>query len=119
MKNREDGWRFLQWYVSKETQALYARQIESVLGPGGRRAPATVEALGEIGWEEDIEEQIMNQWNQMKIVPMTPVSYYLSRSVSNAFRKVTYSYTNPRETLNKYNREIDKEIARKRANLGL
>lgn len=117
--NKDDGWRFLQWYVSNETQAMYARQIESILGPGGRCTPATVGVLHEIGWEEEVEEQIMNQWNQMKVIPMTPVSYYLSRSISNAFRKVTYSYTDPRETLNRYNREINKEIARKRANLGL
>ena len=118
-RNKEDGWKFLQWYVSAETQAAYARQIESILGPSGRFDPANVEALKEIGWEEGIEEQILNQWSQMKMVPMTPVSYYLSRSISNAFRKVTYSYTEPRETLNRYNREINKEIARKRANLGL
>lgn len=118
-KNKEDGWKFLQWYVGADTQAAYSRQIESILGPSGRYDPANVEALKTIGWDEEVEEQILNQWSQIRMVPMTPVSYYLSRSVTNAFRKVTYSYADPRETLNRYNREINKEIARKRVNLGL
>jgi len=117
--NREGAWAFLQWYVSTETQVAYSKQIESILGPSGRYDPANVAALSQIGWDEEVEQQILEQWSQMKMVPMTPVSYYLSRSITNAFRKVTYSYTDPRETLNRYNRDINKEIARKRQTLGL
>ena len=118
-ENREGAWAFLQWYVSADTQVAYSKQIESILGPSGRYDPANVAALSRIGWDDAVEEQILAQWSQMKVVPMTPVSYYLSRSITNAFRKVTYAYTDPRETLNRYNREINKEIARKRQTLGL
>jgi hypothetical protein len=43
----------------------------------------------------------------------------MGRNLMNAFRRVVFKRANVRETLNYYNREIDREIARKRAQFGL
>jgi hypothetical protein len=53
------------------------------------------------------------------MVPQTPVNYYIGRNLTNAFRRVVIKGENPRETLNYYNRDIDKEILRKRKEFGL
>ena len=47
-------------------------------------------------------------------LPEIPGSYYVSRSIDNAFRAVLYDKKNPRETFEKENRNINEEIARKR-----
>lgn len=48
-----------------------------------------------------------------------PASYYISRNLYNAFRNVTIYYSNAREILYKYNKEMNAEIQRKRVEFGL
>jgi hypothetical protein len=62
---------------------------------------------------------LLGQWKTIDFVELTPVSYYMGRNIMNAFRRVVFKRANARETLNHYNREIDREIARKRAQFGL
>lgn len=57
--------------------------------------------------------------NDPRMLPEIPGSYYVSRSIDNAFRAVLYDKKNPRETFEKENRNINEEIARKRRELGL
>ena len=44
-------------------------------------------------------------------------SYYVSRCLDNAFRSVIYRDTNPRDTLDKQNKLINEELARKHEEL--
>ncbi|MBS1327891.1 MAG: hypothetical protein HP041_07860 [Oscillospiraceae bacterium] len=55
----------------------------------------------------------------MQGIPQVPASYYISRNLYNAFRRVTLSGGNPREMLFKYNSAINQEIERKRIEFGL
>ena len=55
----------------------------------------------------------------MQELPEIPGSYYVSRSIDNAFRAVLYDQKNPREIWEKENRNINREIQRKRNELGL
>ena len=48
-----------------------------------------------------------------------PGSYFVSRSLDNAFRAVIYDNKNPMESLEKEVLKIDREIARKRKELRL
>ena len=59
------------------------------------------------------------QRSQVVELPEIPGSYYVSRSIDNAFRAVLYDGKNPREVFEKENRNINQEIARKRRELGL
>ena len=118
-ENPEAAWTFMQWLVSGPVQSDYAREVESILGVAGRYNTANVEAFRNIAWKKATEEQILTQWDQMQIVQMTPVSYYYTRNVTNAFRKAVYASVNPREALGSYARDIEKEIQRKRKMFGL
>ncbi|MBQ8751530.1 MAG: extracellular solute-binding protein, partial [Clostridia bacterium] len=113
------AWTFMQWLVSSKTQSDYAQEVESILGVAGRYNTANVEAFRNIAWKKATEQEILAQWDQMQIVQMTPVSYYYTRNVTNAFRKVVYASVNPREALGSYARDIEKEIRRKREMFGL
>ncbi|MDD4413134.1 MAG: extracellular solute-binding protein [Oscillospiraceae bacterium] len=117
--NYDAGWKFMQWLVGAEAQTNYAKIAESVLGVAGRFNTANVEAFQNISWKKSTEEQIMAQWDKMQVVSMTPVSYFFTRNITNAFRKAVYSSVNPREALGTYTRDIEKEIRRKRAMFGL
>ena len=118
-QNYDAGWTFMQWLVSSDTQSKYASEVESIMGVAGRYNTANIEAFKNIAWKKSSQQQLLKQWEQMQIVQMTPVSYYYTRNVTNAFRKAVYSSVNPREALGSYARDIEKEIQRKRKIFGL
>ena len=85
-----------------------------VLGTGARYEPANVEAFETLPWTLEEKTNLMAQWDKMKMMQMSPVSYYINRNITNAFRKVVYQRQNSRETLNYYNKEIMREMSRKK-----
>lgn len=62
---------------------------------------------------------ILKQLNAAKGIPQSIASYYVTRNIYNAYRKVTVNNSNPREVLYKYNTEINNELERKREEFGL
>jgi ABC-type glycerol-3-phosphate transport system substrate-binding protein len=118
-KNQEGAFAFMDWFTSTEVQARYGTEIEMLLGPAGRFETANIEAMKLLPWASREREMLLGQWKTIDFVELTPVSYYMGRNLMNAFRRVVYKRSNVRETLNYYNREIDREIARKRSQLGL
>lgn len=118
-KDYDAAWKFIQWFAGADAQSNYSNEIENVLGPSARFDPANVEAFRTLAWDEETQTQLLNQWESMKMIPQTPAGYYISRNVTNAFRKVVYNGANPREALNSYNRDMNEEIVRKRKLLGL
>ena len=118
-KNQEGAFAFMEWFTSAEVQARYGTEIEMLLGPAGRFETANIEAMKSLPWASKEKEMLLGQWKTIDFVELTPVSYYMGRNIMNAFRRVVFKRANARETLNHYNREIDREIARKRAQFGL
>lgn len=57
---------------------------------------------------------LLEQWSQLQMVEQTPVNYYVSRHINNIFRNIVYYNKNPREVLSSYNRDINREISRRR-----
>jgi hypothetical protein len=52
-------------------------------------------------------------------IPIIPASYGVTRNIMNAFRSVVNDSENARDTLFWYNKDINEEITRKRADLGI
>ena len=48
-----------------------------------------------------------------------PGGYYVSRNLDNAFKAVYYDNENYREALSYWNKQINREIERKRSEFGL
>lgn len=118
-KNKEDGWKFIEWFTSDDIQYQFGSELELYIGPMARFETANKNAFEQLPWNEKDKLTIRYQWDNVKMTMQTPVSYYMARNVSYAFRSVVYKNTNSRETLNLYNKEINKEIVRKRKSLGL
>lgn len=112
-KNKDAAWEFIKWWVSADTQYDYSFNCEAVLGQSGRIATSNVEALSRLSWDNDSLEVIMKQWENVKELPEVPGSYYVSRSIDQAFWAVYNGTATPKEALVKWTKSCNAEIERK------
>ena len=118
-KYPEEAWEFLRWWTSEEAQARYAFDMEAMMGISGRYTPASIEAFNNIAWTASENAILMSQWRQCREIPEVAGGYYIGRNIDNAFKAVTLRGRNPREMLYYWNKEINKEVVRKRIEFGL
>lgn len=119
IKNPEDGWEFLKWWMSPDIQLRYATQLETIMGTSARLNTANLETFDRMPWSLSEQEILKAQWANVREVQEVPGGYYTIRMLDTAFTKAYYDNENPRATLNKYCDMIDEEIQRKRKELGL
>ena len=124
----QECWEFLKWWTSAETQTLYGREMESLMGESARVATANLEALGNLSWPSKDYKSLMSQLNAVKGIPQVPGGYYTWRNVNNAFYTITTdsssqvngsASTTPREELMDKVYYINAEIDYKRTEFGL
>ncbi len=115
----DESYELIKWWVSSSTQISYAQNLEALLGTGARYPVANKDAFEEMPWTASEALNLKTQWEQTSDVPVIPGTYYVSRSLANAFRKVVYNWHNERETLFDYSKRMDEEILRKRTEFGL
>ncbi len=111
--NPKAAWEFLKWWVSKDTQLAYSSEVESILGPTGRVSVSNVEAFKSLEWDKSMEDVVISAMEQTEEIPEYPGSYYVSRSVYQAFWNVVENKQNTKKMLLKYAEEANEEIARK------
>ena len=112
-KNPEGAWAFLKWWTQAETQTAYSNGLESILGPTGRIGVSNMEAMQGLSWDDDALERLLMVWSEVEEIPEYPGSYYVSRSVYQAFWNVINDNRNTKDMLMKFGKEADDEIARK------
>ncbi len=118
-ENPEACWDFIDWWTTADVQYDYSNSVENIMGPGGRQVTANLEAFSRLAWTNEELEALEAQRQYVREIQEIPGSYYVSRSLDNAFRSVLYDDTNPREAFERENENINREIARKRNELGL
>lgn len=112
-KNPQNAWEFLKWWTDTETQMSYSNDLESFLGPTGRVALSNVEALKGLSWEKDELNEVISAWENVVEIPEYPGSYYVSRSIYQAFWNVVNSKGNAKDMMMRFGKEADYEIDRK------
>lgn len=117
--HKKQGWEFLKWWMSADTQTEYGNGIENVLGVAGRVATANLEALGNLPWSSADYRQLTAQLEWVRAIPEIPGSYYLERNIKNAFYTVYDDNEDPREVLQDTVITINDEITSKRREFGL
>ncbi|MDD6236820.1 MAG: extracellular solute-binding protein [Clostridiales bacterium] len=110
---------FLDWWSCADTQKEYGDTVESMLGLSGRYYSANQQVQSQVVWPEAFQDAISDSYADFTDLPQTLATYYLSRNINNAFRKVVYNNGNSRETLYNYTREINDELTRKRSDFRL
>ncbi len=112
-EKKEEAWDFLSWWMSSETQELYARTMVNTLGKRYLWNTGNMEAFKQLAWNEEHKEVIMEQWTHLKEVSRIPGYYIVEREISNSWNKVVYNDENLRSTLSDAMIKITKEITRK------
>lgn len=95
----------------------FRAQSEVLLGASARYNTANREAFDRLGWTSGEKETLTAAWEQAWDVEQTAATYYVGRCLTNAFRRVVYSYEAPRDVLYRYNADIAGELARKQRQL--
>lgn len=113
--NPEEAWEFLKWWTSEEVQLKYSHNIESILGITGRNMTSNVNALSGLSWNNDDFEILKEQWGMVNEMPEVPGGYYVPRVVDQAFWNVVGNGKSIEETLLKWDKVADNEIAEKRS----
>ncbi len=112
-ENPQNAWEFIKWWTDADTQLNYSNNIESILGPTGRVALANVEAIKGLSWEDDSLDSLLEAWSEVEEIPEYPGSYYVARSIYQAFWNVVNANMNTKDMLVKFGKEADDEISRK------
>ena len=79
---------------------------------------AQIDIAAELGWTDREQATLSAARQALWDIEQTPASYYYNRNILNAFRRVVYNYETPRDVIGRYAREIDRELVRKRKQLG-
>ena len=109
----EHAWEFLKWWTNADTQLSYNNNVESVLGAVARTATSNVEAFAGMSWDKDDLKILLEQRSYIKEIPEVPGSYFLVRSIDQAFWNVVNSNVQPKDALYKWADICNNEIERK------
>ncbi len=112
-----DAYQFVSWWTSAKAQTAFGQQSEVLLGASARYNTANRMAFEQLNWTSEERETLSAAWEQVWDVEQTAATYYVGRCLTNAFRRVVYSYENPRDVLYRYNADITSELARKQRQL--
>lgn len=112
-KNVDAAWEFLKWWTRNDTQLEYNNNVESIIGAVSRVTTANIEAFSSMSWDKKDLEILLKQREWIQEIPEVPGSYYVSRSVDQAFWNVVDSGERPKDMLDKWGRISTKEIQRK------
>ncbi len=118
-KVKQNGWEFMKWWVSTETQVRFGREMESILGASARYQTANQEAIKQLAWSGKQLKILQEQAASTRGWPEIAGGYSTVRHLINAIRRVINNKEDKRETLLNYARTINEEIKIKRQEFGL
>jgi len=118
-ENKEQAWKFLDWWTSTQVQGRFASDIESFAGIEFRWSPANMEALHYVPWPEEDMKVLAEQGKWGKNVPYVPGYYMLGREMDFAWNNTVLKGMPPKEALGKASRSLQREMTRKQQELGL
>lgn len=115
---KDEAWAFLSWWMSTDTQILFAETLVNTLGTRYLWNTANLEAFESMRWNQTHKEIILEQWTHLKEVPKIPGSYIVEREISNTWNQVIYDDQNLRSSVSDAMLKIEKEITRKMIEFG-
>ena len=74
---------------------------------------ANKNALPRLVWEDSEIEVITSQWSKLREIPEVPGSYYVSRSIDQAFWATKNGKKSAKESIVHWSEECNNEITRK------
>lgn len=117
---REDrAWEFMKWWLSTDTQYLFAESMENNYGEEFRWFSANMDVVAKQNWPEDTKAVLLEQMKWYKQLPMVPGgSYMTSRELWNAWTRIVVDKGNYREEIETTIEDIELEISIKQWEMG-
>jgi ABC-type glycerol-3-phosphate transport system substrate-binding protein len=112
-KKPNEAWSFMKWWTSATTQLDYAENLISAYGPEYLWNSSNIEAFGQMSWDEQHRQTILDQWQWINDTAKTPASYIVERELSNIWNKVVFQGVNLRTAIEDSLIISNKEIRRK------
>jgi ABC-type glycerol-3-phosphate transport system substrate-binding protein len=117
--NKDNAWKFLQWWTSDEVQAQYAKDIESFFGPEFRWNTANVNAMKTLPWTNEDAAALREQARWAKNMPVVPGYYFVTREMDFAWNRTIYDRMPAQESLEKAQTNIQREMDRRQEDFGI
>jgi hypothetical protein len=99
--------------MSSDVQAEFAFLLQSTYGKAYFWNTANLEAFKQLSMPEHHKDIILEQWESALEAPRIPGSYMIEREISNAWTKIVFNGTNPRQALDEAVRISNREITNK------
>ncbi|MCL1806617.1 MAG: extracellular solute-binding protein [Oscillospiraceae bacterium] len=125
----DQSWEFLKWWTSAQTQTLFGREMESLMGAAARVPTANIEAFNQLPWPIADYNALSKQYETVRGIPQVPGGYFSFRNINNAFYAVVTGrsaigakedvFEFPREALTDKVILINDEIDFKRKEFGM
>lgn len=112
-KKPNQAWSFLKWWTSASVQLDYAESLISSYGPEYLWNSSNKEAFGQMSWDENHRNIILDQWQWIDDTAKSPASYMVERELSNIWNKVVFQGVNLRTAIEDSLIISNKEIRRK------
>ncbi|WP_424768237.1 extracellular solute-binding protein [Paenibacillus sp. sgz302251] len=116
---KQQGWEFMKWWTSADTQERFGSELESLLGVEARWNTANIDALKRLPWQKDDIDAVLQQWEWFKERQVVLGGYYTTRHISNMWNEIVLNGKVSREAVEDGVKEIDKELRKKREEFGL
>ena len=110
---QDEAWELLKWWTSDEIQLAFSNDVETILGPAGRVTVSNKEALSGLTWDDGALEALEEARSEVTEIPEYPGSYYVQRSIYQAYWNVVENDRNTKDMLMKFGTEANNEITRK------
>ena len=108
-----EAWSFMKWWTSASIQLDYAENLISAYGPEYLWNSSNIEAFGQMSWDAQHRQTILDQWQWINDTAKTPASYMVERELSNIWNKVVFQGVNLRTAIEDSLIISNKEIRRK------
>lgn len=111
--DKKTSWDFLKWWLSSETQTVFASEIEAIVGVEARWNSANLSAFSASNWKNEDLEVIRDQWTWAKDIPNVLGGYFTPRHINNAWNRVVLGNQDVRSSLEEAVEDINKELRMK------
>jgi membrane-bound lytic murein transglycosylase len=117
-KKAQNAWKYLQWWVSYETQARFGQEQVAIMGTAAKYHTANIQALTSQSWTAQEKRNLLQQFRSLKGTPMSPGNYIVARYTNFAFYAVVDDGEVASEAMLGYVDDINHELSRKRDEYG-
>jgi ABC-type glycerol-3-phosphate transport system substrate-binding protein len=114
----QQGWEFLKWWMSTETQTEFQEQLLLNYGREYLWFSANLEAFRNLDIPDADKSVILQQWQWLQEPVRLPGSYMQERELSNIWNSIVFNGVNPRVAIDRSVIIINREITRKMEEFG-